>query len=312
MTNLQETFDQEIKSLFEQSSEILDNRFRINLGQPKPVIKYLNRYRQIYKGTLPSDHFVYFKTIFDEKKKYIFKSLEDDGWLKRGKVVIQFGSHMAQLKGKCADIKIKLSKIYNCAIELQESAYKVIGDMNQEMLEPSKDLIRPSIFMLHLLRIFYCVCSKEDQEVLLPSIGSLESDLGVKNRLYQPPANTTPFANIGAIFGDLNTDPDGSIFAPAFDFAKNFLRQQGQDIPDDIRPPSNKVLSGYMENIAQHDGVKQAYGKLSDAMTGKADIMTTITDILTTVDPNIAKEMSSQFVKSVDMMKESGVIKGDK
>lgn len=309
MTNLQETFDQEIKSLFEQSSEILDNRFRINLGQPKPVIKYLNRYKQIYKGTLPSDHFIYFRTIFDEKKKYILKSLEDDSWLKRGKVVIQFGSHMPQLKGKCADIKIKLSKIYQCAIELQESAYKVIGDMNQEMLEPSKDLIRPSIFMLHLLRIFYCVCNKDDQEILLPSIGSLEADLQVKNRLYTPPANTTPFGNIGAIFGDLNTDPEGSILSPAFTFATSFLKQQGQEIPEDIKPPNNKTIMGYFEAIAQNDGMKQAYSKLSDAMTGKADLMTTMTDLLSSIDPNMAKEMSTQFVKSVDMMKESGLTK---
>lgn len=311
MTNLHETFDQEIKSLFEQSAEILDKRFSINLGEPKPVVKYLNRYRQIYKGTLPSDHFIYFQTIFKDKRKYIMESLVDDSWLRRGKIVIQFGSHLPQMKGKCENIKIKLSKIYNCAMELQESAYKVIGDMNQEMLEPSKDLIRPSIFMLHLLRIFYCVCTKEDQELLLPSIGSLEADLGVKNRLYQPPT-TTPFGNLGAIFGDLNTDPEGSVFAPAFDFAKTFLKQAGHAVPDELQAPSNKVMMGYFEQFAQIDGVKDAYSQLSDAMTGKADLVTTVTNLVKNVDPAIYTDMSSQFVKSVDMMKETGIIKSDK
>ena len=298
MINVNDTFDQEMKSLFEQSIEILNNRYTINLGEPKPVLKYLKRYNQFYKATLPSEHFIYFKSIFDNHQKVIIKSLEDDSWLKKGNIVIQFGAHLPQLKGKCLDIKIKLSKIYNCAIELQESAYNVIADMNQEMLEPSKDIIRPSIFMLHLLRIFYCVCNKENQDLLLPSISSLESDLGVKNRLSQP-ASTLPFANIMNMFSGLTDDPEGSVLAPAFEGITSMLKQGNHDIPDNIKAPSNKVLLGYINDIVNMEGVKETYSKVSSAVNNKDDLMTTIGNLAKNVDPNIFTTMYDQFVKTV-------------
>src|SRR6516162_1612702 len=101
MTDL---FDQEIKSLFTQSLEILNQRYGMKLGETKKEIICLNRYKDIYEKTSPEDHTGYFLKLFNTKKFLIFKTLDNDTWLKSGNVVIQLGEDLDEHQDKFKNI----------------------------------------------------------------------------------------------------------------------------------------------------------------------------------------------------------------
>ena len=163
--NTDELFDREMKSLFTQSLEILNLRYNVsvNLGKPKKDIAYLNRYKSIYTATKPSEHFIYFEKLLENKGNLIVKTLTNDDWLRNGNVIIQFGEGVKGLSEKCKDIKILLSKVYTCALELQESAKKLVSELSDEYAQ-NRDLIRPSIILLHLMRIFYAIATDGEEK----------------------------------------------------------------------------------------------------------------------------------------------------
>src|SRR5687767_12704304 len=103
--NKEEFFDREIKALFTQSLEILNLRYNVSVtvGKPKKDIAYLNRYKSIYTATIPSEHYIYFENLLEDKRKYILNTLENDDWLRNGNVIIQFGDGVKGLSEKCKD-----------------------------------------------------------------------------------------------------------------------------------------------------------------------------------------------------------------
>lgn len=252
-TNFNDLFDQEIRALFDQSLEILNNRYSLSasVGEQKPVVASLKKYKSIYISTFPSEHFIYFEKLFNTKKGYIINTLEDDKWLKKN-IIIQFGEHIEVLRGKCGHINIDLSQIYKCALELQETAYKIIGDMNQDILEPNKDIIRPSRFILHLLRIFYCVCNESDRELLIDPICKLETDLNVKNKFIQPKTDNY----LATILADIEANPDGSILDQVFTPINTFLRTINPNIEEDLPAPKNDQLLKGFQALTSNETIK--------------------------------------------------------
>ena len=69
-------FDDELKALLEQSLSILESSN--SLGVVDEEITCLKKYKSIYKNMLPSEHHIYFITLYERKKKLIFKTLEND------------------------------------------------------------------------------------------------------------------------------------------------------------------------------------------------------------------------------------------
>lgn len=295
MANFNDLFDQEIKALFDQSLEVLNNRYSLSLGvgEQKPVVTSLKKYKSIYISTLPSEHFIYFKKLWDKKKGYIINTLDDDKWLRKN-INIQFGEHIEVLKGKCENIKIELSTIYKCAIELQETAYRVIGDMNQDILEPSKDLIRPSILILHLLRLFYCVCDDNDRTLLLDPICKLETDLKVKNRFIQPKSENY----LANIMSDIEANPDGSILDPIFGTINSFLRTMDPNIDSDLPAPTNDQLLKGMQTLTANETIKNGCNSvLSSLKNTDENLFTSLGNFAQQVfTPENIKSIGDSFV----------------
>lgn len=294
MANFNDLFDQEIKALFDQSLEILNNRYSLSVGvgEQKPVVSSLKKYKGIYISTLPSEHFIYFKKLFDSKKGFIINTLEDDKWLKKN-INIQFGEHIPVLKGKCEHIKICISQIYQCALELQESAYKIIGDMNQDILEPNKDLIRPSILILHLLRIFYCVCDDSDRDLLIEPICKLESDLNVKNRIIQPKSENF----LANIISDIEANPDGSVLQPVFSTINTFMRTINPNTDENLPAPSNGQLLQGIHALTANESIKNGCNTLLSSMkNNNENLFTSLSNFAQqALTPENIKSMGDSF-----------------
>ena len=290
MANFNDLFDQEIKALFDQSLEVLNNRYSLSagVGEQKPVVLSLKKYKSIYMSTLPRKHFIYFKKLFNSKKGYIINTLNDDKWLRKD-VVIQFGEHIELLKGKCEHIKICLSQIYKCALELQESAYKIIGDMNQDILEPNKDLTRPSFLLLHLLRIFYCVCDDADRDMLIEPICKLESDLSIKNRIIQPKTNNY----LANIISDIESNPDGSVLDPFFGPINTLLRSIDPTIDADLPAPRNNQISEGLKTLTENETIKNGCNAIL------ASLKNTDENIFTTLGNFAQQALTPENMKSV-------------
>ena len=289
MTNA-ELFDREMKSLFAQSLEILNLRYGVsaNLGKVKKDIIFLNRYKSIYTATNPSEHFVYFQSLLEDKRKSIFKSLENDDWLKNGDVIIQFGEGVKGLSEKCKDIKILLSNIYNCALDLQESAKKLVSDLSDEYSQ-NRDLIRPSIILLHLMRIFYAICNEEDRKSIGDIVTTLEVDLNIRVKTVKPPQ----------ILGE-------SSFESIFNIAKTAMQAGGIELPDDIKAPTNDQFQEVLTTLFSNDGTKSLFQKFAATLKNTDDIGTTVQNLFqTAIDPDTMKSIQSSLLQTAEIAKEN-------
>ena len=295
--NNEELFDREMKALFTQSLEIFNLRYSvtINLGKPKKDIAYLNRYKSIYTATKPSEHFIYFEKLLADKRKWILNTLENDDWLKNGNIIIQFGEGVKGLSEKCKDIKILLSKVYTCALELQESAKKLVSDLSDEYAQ-NKDLIRPSIILLHLMRIFYAISNDEDKKQLGDIVTTLETDLNIKVKTVKP--QFTPSLRGASGFEDI------------FNIAKTAMKAGGIDLPDEIQAPTNDQFTEVMNTLFSNDSTKSLFQKFAASLQNTDDMGTTMQNLLqTAVDPDTLKNIQSSFLQTAEIAKENSIKK---
>jgi hypothetical protein len=292
-------FDQEMKALYTQSLDILNTRYGLStaLGSIKKEIACLKKYNDIYVRTLQQEHFVYFEKLLIEKRSLILKSLDNDDWLKNGNIVIQFGKYIPALKDKCDNIKIMLSKIYVAAVELQDSAYAIVNDLNEEYVGDNKDLIRPSIILLHLMRLFYIVCEEDSSKLQLASmIGTLENDLNVKNRLI---VTTTPQVPTIA-------PSTGAGLANVFTAITEGLKQVGVQLPDDFEPPSETQVNEVLNGILKNDALQGFIKNIAASINNNDDMGTTMNSVLkSALDPETIKMMQSSLVTTAEIAKEN-------
>lgn len=254
-------FDIEIKALTEQSLEILNKRYSGvsgALGQGKDEIMYLTRYQDLYKALKPKDFHDDFKLLFKRKKAQILNTLNDDSWLRKGNVVIQFCESMEELSIKCKKIKIPLSHIYQCAIHLQDSAQQALDELSPELQETNqnKDIIRPSIILLHLFRIFYAL--EEDKTELTDIITTLETDLRVKNRVI---------TSTNASVNPSSTPADG--LSTLFNMVTGALRQGGMAVPEDMHAPTTDEFSKVINAFIDNDGVRNLFQSFGQIMNNQ-------------------------------------------
>lgn len=294
---MNELFDQEIKSLFTQSLEILNQRYGVStqLGVTKKEITCLNRYKAIYDETSPEDHTGYFLKLFNTKKFLILKTLDNDTWLKHGNIVIQLGEDIDEYQDKFKNIKIMLSKIYNCAIELQESALKTSSGLSQLATAQNKDLIRPSIILLHLMRLFYAVAADDDKKKLSSIIDTLENDLQVKNKTIKPvgPQGLLPGVS-------------GATLAPIFDMAKTLMKNFNIPGSDDLECPDDKQLIEGLNMLMENDVAKNAFETVATSIKNKDDFKTTATTFLNKMlDPDSMEGLKSSLLKTAEIAREN-------
>ncbi len=290
MTNT-ELFDREMKSLFTQSLEILNLRYAVsaNLGKVKKDITFLNRYKSIYIATKPLEHFDYFETLLENQRENIFKTLENDDWLKNGNIIIQFGEGIKGLSEKCKDIKILLSNIYNCALDLQESAKKLVSDLSDEYSQ-NRDLIRPSILLLHLMRIFYAICEENDRKPIGDIVTTLEVDLNIRVKTVKPPQ----------IFNG------ESSFEGIFNMAKTAMQAGGIELPDDIKAPTNDQFQEVLTTLFTNDGTKSLFQKFAASLKNTDDLGSTVQNLFqTAIDPETMKSIQSSLLQTAEIAKEN-------
>jgi len=259
-------FDREIKALFEQSNEVLSRRYGAAMQVGKiNELTCLNRYQTFYKamkdelGTSDEFH-EEFKHLYKKKKTAILKSLEDDKWLKNGDIEIQFGESQGLAK-KCKNMKLMLSNIYNCAVDLQAKSYELLGDLTPDIIAGSdnKDLIRPSILLLHLLRLFYAVGEENDKLQLSSIIESLESDLSVKNRVIKP--------LIAASQTTEGLPPSvGSGLSAVFNMVTDVFKKVGVDVPEEVKAPTDEQFNDMIGTFMNTPGIQNAFQGLVAAM----------------------------------------------
>ena len=295
--NKKDLFDDEIKSLFEQSLEIL--KLSNNLGMVDDEIFCLKKYMSIYKGMLPSEHHIYFEMLFDKKKKYILNTLDNDSWLKTGNIVIQFGEdvkNVKKLNAKCSNIKIMLSSIYNAACKLQHSAQKILEEVNEASTASNKNLIRPSIILLHLLRIFYSICpidSEDDKTQLGVLITILEKDLHIKDKTIKvnlPPVNQTAASSISTIFN----------------LAANVMKTVGIPLPDDFEAPTDQQFNDMINNLVNNESTQNIMQTLAGNLKNKSDMGTTVQSMLNTVmDPETLQTVQKSLLQTAEIAKEN-------
>ena len=293
-------FDKEFRALISQLDDILKKRYELesSVGRTRKETICLNRYFEIYKQMDPSEHYIYFENLLQRHKLSILDSLNNDDWLKND-IVIQFGEHIKGFNKKCENIKIMLSEIYICACFLRSSAEKTLSDLSSDLSKSNVDLIRPSIILLHLMRIFYILC---DEEQLKPSLGiivtQLENDLNIKNKTIPIPQTN--------LLSNFNPADAISLITSMFSSATSALKSSGVELPDDFQLPSNEQMSQVLTNVLENEGTKNILNTLSNSLKSKQDVGSTIQSLLASVnDPATLEVMNNSLLKTAEIAKEN-------
>lgn len=276
-----------MKDLLEFMDQIMmeRDRNRLNLtNSPNPIVADLHRYQRIYKITEPSDHTDYFHNVYDQHRSDIIRGHVMDDWLKNGKIKIQFGEGIQQVR---KDRVIRLSAIYINACQLRDETdeqLKGLPNEDQER-ERRKELNYPDIFMLHLYRIFRAVVP-EDQEVLTQRITAIEQDLGLQaetpsvegNGLNGIMSTMTQFiSNLGL------KPPQGTQLPTENDFGKIFNSMFNN-------PNTQNAIGNVFKDLQNCKNVNEVFQKLISGFTDPT-LAQTLTE---TIGPNSPAQPPAQ------------------
>lgn len=303
MTEKSENFDRELKALFTQSKEIINSRYAISKNiKPRKEMICLERFESIYNKVTPSDFYIYFESLYDKKRHTIHKSLDNDAWLRNGNIIIQFGEYDDNLRGKCDNIKILLSNIYNCAVELRESSKNTFSDFSEELAGQDLNIIRPSIILLHLLRIFYHLAKNDDDTLALSIlVNTIEEDLNVKNKTVKPKPFVNPLASLAA-----NTDMLSDTLNTIFTTLSTVARQVGIEGMDELQAPTGKQIKDGLDSTINNEKVQNGIGNLMQSINNKDDLVTSITNFAKEVmTPEMLATIQNGLVKTAQIAKDN-------
>lgn len=308
MTEKIDLFDRELRALLSQSGEILDTRYGIrNNVKVRKETSCMERFESIYNKLPASEFYVYFEKLFKRRRNLILKSLDNDSWLKNGNIVIQFGEDVKELQGKCDNIKILLSNIYNCALELKESSINTFSDFSEELAGQDKNIIRPSIVLLHLMRIFYILTENEDDKLALSIIvNTLEEDLNVKNKTVKPNfpnlSNlTNPLSSLAA-----NTDMLSDTLSTVFNVVTNVAKQVGIEGMDDLQAPTGQQLKEGLDSTINNEKVQTGISNLMIAINNKEDMVTSFTSFLKDMmTPEMIATAQNALLRTAEIAKDN-------
>lgn len=289
-----ELFDSEIQSLFKQSQSILNSRYN---GKPRKEVGYLERYISIYsRMKAPEEFFRDFKNLYSLYRYNILNTLDDDKWLREGDVVIRFGEGIPALDEKCKDIKIMLSHIYKCATELRDIAKETFVGLSDDLIADNKDLILPSILLLHLLRIFYAIL-EEEQKVLTPLISKLEDDLQVKNKIIKPVTNLPSLSSLGDVSQALSS---------VFNVFLNVAKDANIPLPPDMTAPTKDQFEEGVKNVMENPKIKGVLNEVATNINNGGDMGTMIKSLMTNfLDQDTLDSMKDSLLKTAEIAREN-------
>lgn len=240
-------FDKELRLLIKQLQEILRSKYGI-LANDQLALKYLIRYLNIYNSMKPEEHYVYIESLYNKNRMYILNMLVDDGWLRNGRLVIQFGEGIKGMAEKCKGISIQLSDIYNVAIDLQSAAEEAAQGDDGADLGDDKDIIRPQIIQLHLMRLFYYLNDTPDKPKIEQIVSKIEEQLNIPVE-KRTVATEKIFNQQFNVVANNGVNPLASGLAGIFDMTKGVLQQFGITPPEDMNTPSQSVVMTALNNF---------------------------------------------------------------
>jgi hypothetical protein len=294
-THKRNSFDREVRALFVQAEQTIKSKYgtSIELGDIRPELHFLNRYAAVYKNkdAVPEDHYPYFELMYNRNRVKILNSFVDDSWLREGNVIIQYGEGIKGIENRAGQVKILLSVIYRIACDLQKDAEKRIEGLGEnadgELIQAAggKDLIRPNILMLHLVRIFYYLNDGPDKSRLADLVTKLETELNVPKKTIEGEALALQEA------GSQPTMAGG--LSGLFTLATNMMKNMGMTPPPGMTTPTEKQIMDVIDNVFNNETTQKAMSGMFESIKDCDDFGSALQTVVKNVtDPQTMADIS--------------------
>lgn len=279
-----DAFDKEFRLLIKQAQETVQARYGLSLelGDVRPELICMNRYLSLYNNMTPSEHFQYFENMFNRFRTQILNTLASDIWLRNGRIAIQFGEGVKEVMERSKQIRIPISDVFVIACELQATAEKSLDGIDEKFVNGTadKDLIRPNILLLHLMRIFYHLNDGADKEALGVIVTHIENELGVPRKTVgSEPWKVQPVPPISI------QNAKGGL-SSLFDMATGMMEKMGFQPPAGLKRPSEEEMGSVISSVFQSETTQNAMQGIFTSLQGCNDFGTAIQTVVRNVtDP---------------------------
>lgn len=302
-----QSFDREFRSFLKQAEETIIAKYNISIefGNTRPELVCLKRYLSIYnnKDNLPQEHYCYFETLYNRKRSEILKCLKDDRWIRTGNVVIQFGEGVKttpELEERRRQVRIMVSDIFSIACDLQKQAEKRLDGIDESLANDigGKDLIRPSILLLHLMRIFYHLNDGIDKTPLGEIVTELEDALGVTKKTVGEDPWNLPAKPIES----LSTGDSGGL-SVLFTMATNMMETMGCKPPPGMKPPSEAEINNVINNVFTNKTTQDAIQGMFSSLQGSNDYGSAIQGVIKNItDPKTMEAIQGSVMQTARLV----------
>ena len=295
------SFDREFRNLIKQAQETIQARYGVSLelGETRTELVCLNRYLNIYNSMVPQEHYSYFETLYNRNRTAILNCLKDDRWIRTGRIVIQFGEGIKGMPERCKQIRIMLSDIFLIACDLQQSAERALDGLDEQIAQSAggRDLIRPNILLLHLLRIFYHLNDGADKEQLGIIVTQMENELGVAKKTVGSEPWSAPVSTTATTQGATTTGLSG-----LFTMATNMMEKMGYKPPAGMKPPSEGEISNVISTVFNNETTQNAIQGMFTSLQGCQDFGSAIQTVVKNVtDPSTMEAIQGSVMQTAQM-----------
>lgn len=285
-------FDKEFKFLVGNCLEALKKFYEDELEQEKdvPDIKFLKLYCKFYwrseakkedfavKFGQDRDEFFFstFAKIFTKRQKEFLKVDENDIFLEEG-ITIHLGN--PDENNLWNDIKFPVSACFKAAKQIQQH-YTHLTTQDIEEMEKNDDpdlkhMIRSSVILLHLTRIFYIVSNEENAE-LRTLILRIEDKLNIPlNERFINLAKSLPMMVSEESVDDFKKMAK-SVIQTGTEFARNSMGINTEGISE----PAIDNITNIMKNLFQDEGNRNMLVSAAETMRNSGNANDAISKLL--------------------------------
>jgi hypothetical protein len=298
--NKKDFFRREMEALMIQSQETIQSKYAhlFKLGQSKPELEKLLRYKNIYECTDPEEHFRYFETIYNRNRNEICKVPIDDYWIANGDICVQFGEGIKttkEMEEKRKQVCIMLSNIYRISLSLKEQSEKSLVGVAEKLQKDvsKKDLIRPKIMLLHLYRIFYFLNDNIDRKKLASIVTELENSLGVTRKTvaeYEDANKSKAYIQPSGIGGGLSG---------IFNMATGFMEKMGVKPPPGMTVPTEQEIINVVGKVFNNEATQSVIHSMVNSLQKCDNVENVVQEVLRTVtDPQTVQSVTETTMKA--------------
>jgi hypothetical protein len=290
-------FNRELRLLIQQAGETIRARYgvSIELGEVRAELTCLNKFETMYTKMKPEEFYQYFENIFTRKRSEILNSIKDDRWIRTGRISIQIGEGgKKELVEKLKQHRIMLSDIFLIACDLQTQCEKSLDGLDEQFTQGAggKDLIRPNILLLHIMRIFYHLTDGEDKKALGNIVTQLETDLSLKTRTV----GSEPWIKHASANPAGGT---GTAFSGIFNMATNLMEKMGYTPPAGMKPPSETEITDVIGKVFNNSTTQAAIQNMFTSLQGCQDFGSAMQTVVNNVtDPATMEAIKSSVAET--------------